>query len=110
MSTSRTAKRPPSRVGLTKSGRIDWIDLHNLSCLQLVDLGFSTTTISRYTGLTPSQVATRCRKAGRRIRDYRNGQNTQAELLINTWSVDKLTVSTSRKLRKHIFTPRKVTG
>ena len=45
-------------------------------------LGFSTRLIMRHTGLTPSQIGYRLRKGEIRRSDYRNGDSSVAENLL----------------------------
>ena len=55
--------------------RIDWKVVRNRECVVLGALGFSYRLINSRTGLTKHQIGYRLRKAGIRLRDYREGQS-----------------------------------
>lgn len=54
----------------------------DFKCAVLGSLGFSTRLIMRHTGLTPSQIGYRLRKGEIRRSDYRNGESSVAENLL----------------------------
>jgi hypothetical protein len=54
----------------------------DFKCALLGSLGFSTRLIMRHTGLTPSQIGYRLRKGDIRRSDYRNGESSVAENLL----------------------------
>jgi hypothetical protein len=68
---ARTAPRP-----------VNLLHGDDFKCALLGSLGFSTQLIMRHTGLTPSQVGYRLRKGEIRRSDYRNGQSSVAENLL----------------------------
>lgn len=51
-------------------------------CAILGAMGFATSFIQRETGLTPSQITYRLKKAGIRRIDYRNGTSRAAKLIV----------------------------
>lgn len=57
---------------------VDLFGGDDFECVLLGSLGFSTRLIQNRTGLTPSQVAYRLRRAGVKRADYRNGESTLA--------------------------------
>lgn len=54
----------------------------DFKCALLGSLGFSTRLIMQHTTLTPSQISYRLRKADIRRADYRNGESSVAENLL----------------------------
>jgi hypothetical protein len=54
----------------------------DFKCAVLGSLGFSTRLIMHHTGFTPSQIGYRLRKAEIRRSDYRNGESSVAENLL----------------------------
>lgn len=54
----------------------------DFKCALLGSLGFSTRLIMQHTGLTPSQIGYRLRKGDIRRSDYRNGESSVAENLL----------------------------
>jgi hypothetical protein len=54
----------------------------DFKCVLLGGLGFSTKLIMEHTDLRPSQIAYRLRKGDIRRSDYRNGESSVAENLL----------------------------
>lgn len=67
----------------TKPKRVTWSTDEELECAILASLGFSTRFIEARTGLTPCQVTYRLKKADIKRADYRNGESTMAQRVID---------------------------
>jgi hypothetical protein len=63
---------------------VDLLDGDDFECVLLGSLGFSTRLIQSRTGLTPSQVGYRLRRAGVKRADYRNGESPLADSVFRT--------------------------
>lgn len=74
--------------GLNKHGKIVATALENLSAIALAECGLTVKTIARATGLTPSQVVYRYRKAGISPMDYRRGMGPMADTILETYAVE----------------------
>jgi hypothetical protein len=53
----------------------------DFDCLMLARFGMSSKTIAGYTGLTVAQVYNRLKKAGVKIRDFREGKGAYAQMV-----------------------------
>jgi hypothetical protein len=84
INTFRTTTR-----GLT-AGVVNWNDLVNMDCLNLIDYGLHADTIAKATGLSKSQVYYRAKLAGQRLRDYRNGRGPVGRVLFTKFKVSSM--------------------
>ena len=73
--------------GRLQNGRIGWKLKENCSCMALAKKGFSLLTIADHTGLTVSQVVYRLKKVGLGVRDYRNGETHDAQIILDRFKV-----------------------
>ena len=76
--------RKMKMIGRTANGRIDFTEsTENALLLQLAERGLHGELIATLTGLTRSQVYTRCHQLGVSLRDYRNGTSEAAIKMIS---------------------------
>ena len=107
---SKRKKGYRDQTGLDSSGRVDWRNVVNLSCLLLVDYGFSAKAISRATGLSYGKIQYRCSKGKRRIRDYRDGKGQIARVLVQRYNAKKMSLPDVKRLRKMFVVPVSKSG
>lgn len=89
-----------SRVGLS-SGRINWEESLNMTCVYYCEAGFHGKVIASATGLTVGQVYNRCHKLGIKLRDYRDGETSAAKVFLEEYSVKNISSNDMKKARKH---------
>ena len=79
-------KPPSSSYGrkshMTVPRPVNLLHGDDFKCALLGSLGFSTRLIMRHTDLTPSQIGYRLRKGEIRRSDYRNGDSSVAESMM----------------------------
>jgi len=84
--------KPPPHHAIRKTDRhgravtiprtVNLLHGDDFKCALLGSLGFSTRLIMHHTGFTPSQIGYRLRKGDIRRSDYRNGESSVAENLL----------------------------
>ncbi len=84
-------KRKISKVGLNKSGRIDWDDWINCAVAFWAERRFHGRFIAAQTGLTVGQVYERCRRYGIGLRNARDGEGANSEAITKNYGAETIT-------------------
>lgn len=80
------------QLGLNQNKRVDWNLPENLAAGMLSQYGLHAHAIAKATGLSVSRIYYRNKKTGIRIRDYRNGQGPIARVIIENYSIDRISI------------------
>jgi len=84
---SRKAKQM-IKQGRLPNGRIAWNSQVTQCCLTLAEWGLHYETIAKKTGLSKGALAYRFKKAGVRVRTFREGKNNNAEKIMKNWTLE----------------------
>lgn len=76
------APRAPDTLDKEKHHTIAFLaKQQDFDCLMLAEFGMELKTIARHTGLSKGQVSYRTKKAGVRVRDFRQGMGPYARMV-----------------------------
>lgn len=101
-----------SKVGLTETGQINWLNPVNTVIIELADSGLYGRVIAECTGLTIGQVYSRCHMLGISLKDFRSGKSEKAMEIIRQYDVvnDTTANATIEKATKRTHQTLKLQG
>ncbi len=91
-------RRKISKVGLNKSGRIDWDSWINCVVAFWAERRFHGKFIAKQTGLTVGQVYERCRRYNIGLRDARDGGGANSEAIAKNYGAETITRARKRQI------------